>query len=219
MASWRDWSDGWLREGYYISYVREGITYYERVIARDLAHYEFTWPEIIEPGKDSGPTIPEDLEVTRGYDAKANTNHLWQLIFGIKGQVYIYIELPSDIHRHGLPKRPKPTKELREVSHFTEDMSPWHEPSFITEHFMMRPDAHKIALSAYNPTSISIRPKLRFIINRMITERIGTEEGGRLTPAQPRFAEVLEKLHKRIIPSRPITLMPVRAPAVAPAGE
>ena len=219
MANWKDWSEGWLREGFYVSYLRDGVTYYERITARDFAHYVYTWPETVEPDGVSGPYVPEDLQVTRGYDERTNTNYFWQVIFGIKGQVYIYVELPSDVHRHGLPKRPKPTKDLREVSHFEEWMSPFHEPSFITEHFMMRPDTYRIALSAYNPTSISVKPELNFFIARIITERIGTEEAGRLTPAQAKFAEVLEKLHRRTIPVRPITLMPVRAPAVAPAGE
>jgi len=219
LANWKDWSEGWLREGFYVSYLRDGVTYYERITARDFAHYVYTWPETVEPDGVSGPYVPEDLQVTRGYDERTNTNYFWQVIFGIKGQVYIYVELPSDVHRHGLPKRPKPTKDLREVSHFEEWMSPFHEPSFITEHFMMRPDTYRIALSAYNPTSISVKPELNFFIARIITERIGTEEAGRLTPAQAKFAEVLEKLHRRTIPVRPITLMPVRAPAVAPAGE
>ena len=47
----------------------------------------------------------------------------------------------------------------------------------------------------------------------MITERIGYEQNGVLTPMANRWKEVLEKLYKRVIPHRPITLMPVRAPA------
>ena len=219
MATWREWSDGWLREGYYISYVRESVRYYEFVVARDFAHYVYEWPETISAGETSGPYVPDKLEVTKGYDPKSNTNHLWQVIFGIKGQVYIYVELPTDIHRHGLPKAPKPSRELREVSHFEEYMSPFHEPSFITEHFMMRPDTYRIALSAYNPTSISVKPELNFFIARIVTERIGTEQAGVLTPTSERWREILDKLHRRVVPHRPITLLPVRAPAEAPSGE
>jgi hypothetical protein len=47
----------------------------------------------------------------------------------------------------------------------------------------------------------------------MITERIGTEYEGVLTPTANRYKEILEKLYKRLVPHRPITLMPVRAPA------
>ena len=218
MSDWKDWSS-WIREGHFVSYVREGVRYYEHVIARDLAHYVYEWPETIEAGEESGPYVPEKLEVTKGYDKTTNTNRIWQLVFGIKGQVYIYVELPTDIHRHGIPKAPKPSRELREVSHFEEWMSPFQEPSFITEHIMMRPDTYRIAFSAYNPNDIDVKPYLNIFIAKLVTERIGTEQGGVLTPAQPRFREVLEKLYKRVIPHRPLTLMPVRAPAEAPAGE
>ena len=219
MASWKDWSDGWLREGYFISYLREGVRYYEHVIQRDWAHWEYTWPETISAGSPSGPFVPAQLEVTKGYDPRTNTNRIWQMIFGIKGQVYIYVELPTDVHRHGIPKVPKPSSTMREVSHYEEWMSPFKEPSFITEHFMMRPETFRIAFSAYNPNEIDIRPKLNIFIAKMITERIGHVENGRLVPAQDRFREVLDKLYRRVIPHRPITLMPVRAPAEAPAGE
>ena len=72
------------------------------------------------------------------------------MIFGIKGQIYIYIELPTDIARHGIPKRAKPSSDLREVGQFEEYMSSFHEPTFLTEHFMMRPDTQQIDFSAYN---------------------------------------------------------------------
>jgi len=216
--AWKDWAK-WLEEGYFISYVRDGTRYYEHIIARDLAHYVYGWEETIGAGKVSGPFVPGKLEITRGYDPKTNTNHVWQVIFGIEGQVYIYVELPTDIHRHGIPKAPKPSKELREVSHFEEWMSPFREPSFITEHIMMRPDLYRIAFSAYNPQDIDITPKLNILVAKMITERIGTETNGVLEPQAPRWKETLDKLHRRVIPHRPITLMPVRLPAEAPAGE
>lgn len=230
MGEWSEWSD-WLREGFYISYRRDGIRYYEHIIERDFAHYEYDWPETIDAGTESGPYIPADLEITRGYDQNNNTNNLWQVIFGIKGQAYIYIELPTDTHRHGIPKRPKPGTDLREVSHFEEWMSPFKEPSFITEHFMMRPETMHIAFDAYNPQAIDLPDvRLNIFIAKLVTERIGTEEYGKLvTPLmktpditsrlEARWMETLEKLYKRTMPFRPITIMPVTAPAVAPAGE
>jgi hypothetical protein len=213
MADWKDWSDGWLREGYFISYTLDNARYYEHVIARDIAHYEYEWHETIPAGKMSGPRVPDYLVPTVGYDKDTNQNQIWQMIFGIKGQVYIYIELPTDIHRHGLPKVPKPTTELPYVSHFEEWMSPYQEPSFITEHFMMKPGFDRIAFSAYNPGEIDIKPWLNIFINKMITERIGTEQNDILTPTSIKWKETLDKLSKRVIPHRPITLMPVRAPA------
>ena len=219
MQTWQEWSD-WVRPGYFISYLKDGISYYEYIVQRDFGHWEYDWPETIAAGATSGPYIPASLEITRGYSASTNTNQLWQLIFGIKGQSLIYIELPTDLHRHGIPKDPKPSSANRFTSHFEEYMSPWFEPSFVTEHWMMRPDTQQIAFDAYNPDSIADTDlRLNILLAKLGTERIGTSTGGVLTPIQSRWADGLERLYKRIIPCRPITIMPVRAPAEAPAGQ
>lgn len=218
-TTYQDWSS-WLREGYFISYLYEGVRYYENIVQRDLAHWEYDWPETIEAESVSGPFIPSDLEITRGYDETTNTNRIWQMIFGMKGQSLIYVELPTDIHRHGIPKDPKPSSANRFTSHFEEHMSPFFEPSFITEHFMMRPITQQIGFDAYNPDlTDDTDMRLNILIAKLGTERIGTSQAGILTPTQNRWAEVLDKLYKRVIPCRPITLMPVRAPAEAPAGQ
>lgn len=178
-TDFKDWSSGWILDGQNISYMREGVTFFEKVVGRDLLHWEYPWHETIVAGTESGPEVPALLEITRGYSETSKLNHIWQLIFGIKGQVYVYVELPTDTHRHGLPKRPKPGSVQWTVSHFEEYMSPFHEPSFLTEHFMMRPDTDRINLSAYNPEATYVRSGmasviLNFFINSMVTERIGT---------------------------------------------
>ena len=212
MGDWKQWSD-WLREGYYISYLRNGFRYYEHIILRDIAHYVYEWWETIEAGETSGPQVLTNLVMTRGYNVDTLLNRVWQVIFGIRGECYIYIELPTDTHRHGLPKIPKPSSELRAISHFEEWMSDFHEPEFITEHIMMKPGYDRINFSAYNPTKIAIQPYLNFFVNRMVTERIGKEQHGVLTPTNAaRWGETLTKLFKRQIPHRPLTLLPVRAP-------
>jgi len=212
MGDWKCWSE-WLKEGYYVSYNMEGTRYYEHIIARDLGHYVYDWHEAIAALSTSGPTVPELLVLTKGYSSTTNLNQIWQMIFGIRGQAYIYIELPTDLHRHGIPKAPKPSPDLWKTSHFEEWMSPYYEPSFLTEHFMMRPITDRIALSAYNPHSISITPQLNIFLAKMETERIGTERAGVLTPTSNRFKELLDRLHRRLIAHKPLTLMPVRAPA------
>lgn len=220
VLDWRDWSQGWIKEGQFISFIREGIRYYEFVVGRDWAHWQYNWPETITTVTLSGPYTPATLEITRGYKASTNLNRVWQLIFGIKGEVLIYVELPTDTHRHGIPKQPKPGTANYYVSHFEEWMSDFQEPTFITEHFMMRPDCPQISFEAYNPNAISMTDvKLNIMINKIITERIGIEANGVLTPSRPRFRETLDKLARRAIPQRPITLLPVTAPAEAPSGE
>jgi len=220
MADWKDWSDGWLQEGYYLSYYREGTLYFEYITQRDFGHWEYDWPETVNTLSTSGPHVPAQLEITRGYDDKTNTNQIWQMIFGIRGQAYIYVELPTDLHRHGIPKVPKPSTTMRRVSHFEEWMSPFREPNFITEHFFMRPETMQIAFDAYNPNAINLPSvKLNIFLNKIVTERVGTVNNGTQKAMSGRFTDVLDKLYKQQKPCRPITIQPVRAPAEAPAGE
>lgn len=231
MGDWKQWSEGWIKEGHYLSYMRDNIHYYEHVIMRDLGHWEYDWPQDIVSLGDSGPFTPEELEITQGYQQRINTNQIWQMLFGQNKQCLIYIELPSDLHRHGIPKVPKPSSTFHRVSHFNEYMSQFHEPEFITEHFMMRPENFQITFSAYNPEPETVRDLvLNIFLNKMITERVGTAEYGELhTPVvkdnpiltekiKLRFSGVLGKLYRQEIPCRPITLLPVRAPGTAPAG-
>lgn len=230
LSDWRNWSQ-WIQEGHYISYERDRVTYYEYVVMRDFGHWEYNWPELIATVSTSGPYVPDDLEITRGYDEKNNTNQIWQMIFGIESEVLIYVELPTDLHRHGIPKDPKPSAANRYTSHFEEWMSPFNEPSFITEHIMMRPETLQVALSAYNATEISMRPRLNICLAKLLTERVGTEDGGELTTASVKtnknltarlgvkWGDVLEKLYRHQVPCKPLTIQPVRAPAEAPTGE
>lgn len=212
----KNWSDGWIKEGHFISFNVEGVTYYEQCIQRDFAHWEYPWFETIQPGIESGPQVPEYLEITKSYDENSFTNQIWQLIWGMKGQALLYVELPTDTHRHGIPKQPKPSALNRRVSHFEEWMSPYFEPSFITEHFMMRPDLDRINFSAYNPMAQAMQNLvLNFFINKMKTERIGTAYNGTTAPTRDRWADTLDKLYRKLIPCRPISLYPVTAPAEA----
>jgi len=219
MAKYAEWSD-WLREGYFISYLVEGIRYYEHIVQRDLGHWEYDWPETVVSESDSGPFVPATLEITRGFDAATDTNRLWQMIFGIRGQSLIYVELPTDLHRHGIPKDPKPSSANRFTSHFEEYMSPYLTPTFLTEHFMLRPWNQQIAFSAYNPDAIDDTDlRLNIFLAKLATERIGKIQAGIQTPSATRWTETLDKLYRRVIPHRPLTILPVRAPAEAPVGQ
>lgn len=182
---------------------------------RDIAHIEYEWEESIATVTESGPVTISDLEVTTPW------TQMHQIIFGVMPQCYVYVQLPTDIERHGLPKRPKHTSAYWTVSHFGMHDSPFDNPSWNTEHFMQRPIDPYIALTIYNKLEISITPQLNFFINKMELEHIGDEQAdGTLEVAKDasgrpimKWQETLEKLSKRMIPHRPITLLPVRAPA------
>lgn len=207
----------WLREGYYISFLYEKSSRkYYRVKRRDIAHYEFEWESTIATDTESGPATLVDLEVTTPW------TQLHQLIWGIRPQCYVYVQLPTDIERHGLPKRAKHTPAFRTVAHFGMHDSPFDNPSWHTEHFMHRPIDPFIAFSIYNKTDITITPIFNFWINKMEIEHIGDElaDGTLILPKLPdgrtdntKWTEALEKLSKGLIPQRMITLLPVRAPA------
>lgn len=225
------WSK-FLWNGQYIKFEDQGTWYYSQVAAKDFAHWEYTWEEAVAPGATSGPTRIAALEPTK-------QGHLWQIIFGIKGQILLYVELPTDVHRHGIPKEPKPSSTNWYTSHFTTEMSPYLQPSFLTEHFMMRPRTPWIALEVYNPpqNGIYITPVLNFFINKTVIEVIGTERneilepnptpserakmrrGETLDPKTMRNYDLLNNLYRRTEPCEPITIEPIRAPAEAPAGE
>lgn len=221
-----DWSS-WIREGYYLSYKLDGTRYYEYVLAKDLAHYVFPWPSAIPSLTASGPLTPQDIEITSQYSEDKNTNQLWQMIFGIKRQCLIYVELPTDTHRHGIPKVQKPSATNRMVSSFEEYMSPFMSPSFITEHLLLRPETMMINFEAYNPTNVTLTPELNIFLNKLLLERVGTEIDGELyTPTIPdktpltkklnaKWGETLKKLYQGQIPSRPLSLTGVGGPAAA----
>ena len=208
--SFESWAN-WLKEGFFYSYREQQVRKFFNVMYRDFAHFEYTWEEDIAPGATSGPVTINDLETTK-------ENQVWQVIFGISHDVYIYVHLPTDVDRHGVAKVPKQTANLREVGHYRMQDSWWDKPNFITEHFLLKPEVPYIAFSAYNPRNITFRHaynpiKLNFYIAKCEMEQIGEETKGQLQAADGRFNETLDKLYRRVIPHRPLTLVPLRAPA------
>ena len=81
---------------------------------------------------------------------------------------------------------------------------------------MIRPITNFLAFEVFNKEDITIQPDINFFLAKCVMQPIGTVFNGRLTPAANRFTETLRRLYQRTIPHRPLTLMPVRAPAEAP---
>ncbi len=210
MAGFEEWA-GWLKEGMFYSYREQDERHYFMVLFRDWAHFEYTWEESVLPLGFSGPVTIDDLETTKD-------NQIWQVIFGLKQDVNIYVQLPTDVDRHGVAKRPTNSATFRNVGHYGIQDSWWYRPSFLTEHFLLRPEVPFISFSVYNPHFISFKEvfnpiKLNFFIAKCEMERIGTVTSGEQEPAHPRFTETLDKLYRRVLRHRPLTLIPLRAPA------
>ena len=209
-TSFDSWSE-FLKEGHFYSFREQDVRKYFNVLFRDLGRIEYHWDEDVAPGAVSGPVTIADLETTK-------ENQLWQVIFGVNVDVYVYVHIPTDIDRHGVAIKPKQTATLREVGLYRMQDSWWDKPSFITEHFLLKPEVPYIAFSVYNPRNITFRHaynpiKLNFYIAKCEMEWIGETLKNVQNPADARFAETLDKLHRRVIPHRPITLVPLRAPA------
>jgi len=212
----------WIKEGHFVSLLHQEQRFYYHVIQRDFAHIEYTWEESINTLSFSGPYRIADLEMTK------NWKHLHQLIFGIRPQVLIYVHIPTDMDRHGTPKKPRQTPTQRTIGHYNMWMSPWDQPSWYTEHFMWGPDIVDMNLSCYNPTEITVTPEINFFLNKLLLEEIGrespdgtwtwgdqTEDAGVRAKMMAKWGETQQKLAKRLAPCRHLTLMSIRAPAAA----
>lgn len=201
----------WMEEGFFYSFEHQKVRTYFYVLNRDWAHIEYTWEEDVSSGAFSGPFVPSDLETTK-------ETQIWQLVFGVEPDVYVHVYLPTDVARHGVAKKPRSTSALREVSHYTMKDSPFRYPTFVTEHFLIKPINPYMGFAAYNPRNITFlhdyNPiKLNIYLAKCEMEMIGSETSGELSAAATRYEETLDKLYRRVIPHRPLTLEPVRAPA------
>jgi len=210
LTGYEEWA-GWLKEGRFYSYREQQERHYFMVLFRDWAHFEYTWEETVEPDSFSGPVTITNLETTK-------ENQIWQVIFGLSHDVRMYVHVPTDIDRHGVAKRPRQTSGFRPVGHYGIQDSFWDRPSFVTEHFLLKPEAPYIAFSVHNPRNIAFQAdynplRLNFYFAKCEMERIGTVTKGVQNAATPRFTETLDKLYRRVIAHRPLTLVPLRAPA------
>jgi len=152
-----------------------------------IARYVFTWPATIAKDTEDGPRNVEDLKPLA-------IDRLYQGIFGIKTACYIYMNLPLNARLWGTDKRPIASSSLRAVGFRDLNDSPYENPTFMTEFFLQKDGSFDYpAMYAYNPTERTLEPKLNFLINKLEIEKV----------TEP---VVLEKLEKKLIPYRPITL-------------
>lgn len=217
------WSK-WLEEGFYINYEDlGGRRVYQKVKHRSFAHieWEFGYPDkenadrVVPALTLKGPYVPGGtdtfLQSTKG-------NMLHQIIHGHKPECYVYREWPGESKRHGFPKKVWHSSDLREVAHFTMEMSPFNKPSFITEFFMLKDILSTIDFSIYNPhDEVTILPRFNFLAAKLDLELVGTveytETGVVQIPSAPRWTETLDRLWRGLLYSRSITFAFPRTPS------
>ena len=210
------WSK-WIEEGFYINFLNlENVREYHKVNRRSFAHleWEFGYPDkdnedrVVPPNGLKGPYIPGGTDVIM---QSARKNVLHQIIHGHKPQCLVYREWPGEHKRHGFPKKPWHNSELREVAHFTMEMSPFNKPSFITQFFMLKDVMNTIDFSIYNPSDqIPILPRFNFMAAKLELEKIGevkiTEDTGAVQTSEgKRYRETLDRLWRGLMYSKPIS--------------
>ncbi|MBA7489853.1 hypothetical protein ES702_00387 [subsurface metagenome] len=224
------WTPRFLYEGDRFSFIdptaEPPMRRYYRVRRRDFGHieWEFGWPDIeaadrpIAPGQVAGPYGFEAIKPTTWSEPKKQ-GQMFQWIAGIKPDVKWYIQIPSDVKRHGTPKMPWPKKNYPEVAHFTMQMSPFDRPTFWTEHFLLPKLCDVFGIEVYNPLPITVLPFFNFYLNKLDIELIGdvtyTDEGIVKIAAHSYYEELLDCLHKGLKFARPITLFGVQGAAAA----
>ncbi|MBW2672940.1 MAG: hypothetical protein JRD89_05915, partial [Deltaproteobacteria bacterium] len=169
----------WHIEGDYLRlYSPETETWrFYYVKQREQALYIHKWSEKISPNTESGPEDLEDLkplalnrldQVIFGVKTRLD-----QVIFGVKTRCLVYLNLPHETRRWGTDKKPIATSDLREVGYVDEEISPYEEPSFLTEFFLQKGGSYEYPhLYAYNPTNRTLKPTIMFRINKLIVEEI-----------------------------------------------
>lgn len=209
------WSK-WLEPGFFINYRDfDGNRVYQKVERRDFAHmeWEFGYPDkaradrVVPPLTLKGPYVPGGTDTVV---QSTSSSVLHQIVHGQKPECYLYRQWPAESKRHGFPKKVWHSSELREVAHFTMEMSPFSKPSFITEFFMLKDVLNQIDFSIYNPSDeIPILPRLNFLAAKLLLELVGTvsltETGVDQRPSSDRYRETLDKLWRGLLYSRSIT--------------
>lgn len=217
------WSE-WLKEGFYINFLNlDNVREYHAIVRRSFAHieWEFGYPDksnanrVVPPLTLVGPYVPGGTDT---FLQSTRSNMLHQIIHGHKPECYVYREWPAEDKRHGFPKKVWQSADLREVAHFTMEMSPFSKPSFITEFFMLKNIMNTIDFEVYNPNDeIVILPRFNFMAAKLQLRLIGTveitEKGVVQTPVGERNKETLNLLWQGRIYSRPITFAFPRSPS------
>ena len=179
----------WLIEGYFIKlYDPSSQLYnYYYVSQREKSEYVHTWSATIASDAESGPEELENLKPLA-------LDRIYQTVFGIKTSCLIYVDFPQGTRRWGTDKKPKASSSNRYIGWIDHKMTPFDYPTFIGELFLTKGGSYEYPnLYAYNPSARTLKPQLHFIQNRCDLDVIED-------------AETIEKLDKKLIPYRFITL-------------
>lgn len=190
-------NERWLQSGYYIrvySDAERKFKYYWLREEENLPEYIFGQVAVdgvsfgsVDAGDETGFIEIEDLKPAK--------NRLYQLLVGVRPAGRFYFEIPSGESIWGTDERPRASTTFRKVGGINQDISPFNNPSWVTEFFLMYNIVPHV--NYYNSTSITTKPEVRFIGKMFLIDDVETLPNGQ---------EILNKLVKREIPFRPITI-------------
>lgn len=179
----------WFVEGDYLSF----DSAYYMIIAAERSRYTYKWDATI-----TAESLSSSNDIT---DLKPQSNErLFQVAFGINEGVSAYLKIPADKARFGLDQNPEQSSANREIGDVDFNMSPFEDPSLEdTEFFTQKQGTIEYPrMWLYNKTPRILTPELRFIVNHLILAR--------LDPSNRKHKDLIDKLNRRILPSRPLTL-------------
>lgn len=147
----------------------------------------FRWPKDVAINTEDGPQNITNLKPGRD-------DVFYQVIFGIRPDAWIYINIPVDTRLGGVAEEAIARTTLREIGAITQDMSPIKSPDFVTEMLLQRGTSYEYpALFAYNPTNKALRPELEFRINKV-------------EPVEITDPETVDLMKKKRLTYRPFSL-------------
>ena len=143
----------------------------------------------VSPGSSSGP-----IEIS---DLKPSKNHLFQLLTGFKTPVTFYRWISNTQFVGGLDERKSKTSSFREISYWTQFMSPFNNPSpesvlWITNEFVP-------GLEVYNHTRRTWKPQAKFTGWLFSIIKLNRNQD----------ADIINNIDKGIIPAHIGTLGPL----------
>lgn len=171
---------------YNVNELGEGEKFYFVKVSK-ISKYAYKWPVDIAVNTEDGPRNIDKLEPGRA-------DVFYQVIFGIKPNAWIYINIPADTRLGGIAEESIARTGFREIGAITQDMSPYKNPDFVTELVLQKDTSYEYpALYGYNPTNLPLRPEIKFLVNKIEPEPITDPE-------------TIDLMKKRRIVFRPMTL-------------
>ena len=149
-----------------------------------IPQYVYTW-ETLPPGEYTNV-----IDITEEVPLKTtNRKLLYQYLRGCKTMCRQFTESPFGTKAMTYEKSPWRLPDNASTGYLDESISPFDFPSPLSQIFIVK--GVRYGMACYNPTNITLTPQTNFIGKKMLYTVIDEPE-------------LVEKLSKRLIPSKPV---------------